>query len=416
MDTDVAIVGAGPYGLSLAAHLRAAEVDHRIFGRPMDMWRNHMPEGMLLKSDGFASSLFDPGNEFPLSRFCVEQSIDYSDERTPVRLQTFVDYALAFKDRFAPNLEEAIVDSIRSESGNFVLELNDGACIRARRVVVAVGVERFRYIPAPLDRLPAEFVSHSYDHHNLDPFAGRRVAVVGAGASAIDLAGLLNERGCEVQLICRSDKLKFASPPAAAERALWQRMKHPRSGLGPGWRSRLCTDAPLIFHFMPEAFRLEVVRRHLGPAAGWPMRDKVMGRVPVLSGQRLISAAIADGRPALALRRQGDDDVVIQVDHVIAATGYRVDVRRLDFLEKRLLQRLEHVDQTPVLSTHFESSIEGLFFVGPIAANSFGPLMRFAFGAGFASSRLMLALGRLSRTPPPISKRQKSRNPAQRRH
>jgi hypothetical protein len=255
-------------------------------------------------------------------------------------------------------------------------------------------------------------VSHSYDHLDLNPFAGRRVAVIGAGASAIDLAGLLNELGCEVQLICRSDKLKFANPPAAGERTLWQRMKHPRSGLGPGWRSRLCTDAPLIFHFMPEAFRLEVVRRHLGPAAGWPMRDKVIGRVPVLSGHQLISAAVADGLPALALRRHGDDDVVIQVDHIIAATGYRVDIRRLDFLEEPLLQRLEHVNQTPILSTHFESSIEGLFFVGPIAANSFGPLMRFAFGAGFASRRLMLALGRLSRTPSPIPGRRKKPQPS----
>ena len=412
MDTDVAIIGAGPYGLALAAHLRVAEVDHRIFGRPMDMWRNHMPKGMLLKSDGFASSLFDPGNDFPLSRFCIEQSIDYSDERTPVRLQTFVDYALAFKERFVPSLEETIINSVRRDGRKFVLHLSDGTCIQARRVVVAIGVERFRYIPAPLDILRAEFVSHSYDHHDLNPFAGRRVAVIGAGASAIDLAGLLNELGCEVQLICRSDKLKFANPPAAGERTLWQRMRHPRSGLGPGWRSRLCTDAPLIFHFMPKAFRLEVVRRHLGPAAGWPMRDKVIGRVPVLSGHQLISAAVADGLPTLALRRRGGGDVVIQVDHIIAATGYRVDIRRLDFLEEPLLQRLEHVNQTPILSTHFESSIEGLFFVGPIAANSFGPLMRFAFGAGFASRRLTLALGRLSRTPSPIPGRRKKPQPS----
>jgi len=76
-----------------------------------------------------------------------------------------------------------------------------------------------------------------------------------------------------------------------------------------------------------------------------------------------------------------------------------------------LLQRLEHVNQTPILSTHFESSIEGLFFVGPIAANSFGPLMRFAFGAGFASRRLTLALGRLSRTPSPIFGRRKKPHP-----
>jgi hypothetical protein len=189
-------------------------------------------------------------------------------------------------------------------------------------------------------------------------------------------------------------------------------MRHPRSGLGPGWRSRLCTDAPLIFHFMPEAFRLKVVRRHLGPAAGWPMRDKVIGRVPVLSGHQMISAAVADGRPALTLRNRDGDDVAIQVDHIIAATGYRVDIRRLDFLEEPLRQRMAHLNQTPILSTHFESSVEGLFFVGPIAANSFGPLMRFAFGAGFASRRVTPALRRLSRSPSSIFGTQKKPQPS----
>jgi thioredoxin reductase len=403
MDTDVAIVGAGPYGLSLAAHLRADQVKHRIFGRPMDMWRNHMPEGMLLKSDGFASSLFDPGNDFPLSRFCADRAIDYSDDKTPVRLQTFIDYALAFKDRFAPELEETIVDSIRQDGGRFVLDLSNGTRVKARCVVVAIGVERFRYIPSPLDTLPAEFVSHSHDHHDLSCFAGRRVAVLGAGASAIDLAGLLNERDCEVHLICRSERLKFASPPMAGQRTLWQGMRHPPSGLGPGWRSRLCADAPLVFHFMPQSFRQKVVRQHLGPAAGWPMRDKVIGRVPVLSGHEMISVAVADGHPTLTLRKQEGVDVTIQVDHVIAATGYRVDIRRLEFLEDSLLRRLAHVNHSPTLSTRFESSVEGLFFVGPIAANSFGPLMRFAFGAGFASRRVTPALRRLVRSPSLIS-------------
>ena len=233
----------------------------------MDLWRNHMPEGMLLKSDGFASNLYDPGNEFPLSRFCAEHSIDYSDERIPVRLQTFVDYGLAFKDRFAENLEETVVDSVRSGDGNFILELDNGASVRALRVVVAVGVGRFRYIPEPLDRLSPEFVSHSYDHYKLDRFVGRRVAVIGAGASAIDLAGLLHERGADAQLICRSDSLKFAGPPRAGKRTLWQQVRHPRSGLGPGWRSRLCVDAPLLFHIMPEGFRPGgCLRRASGPS------------------------------------------------------------------------------------------------------------------------------------------------------
>jgi thioredoxin reductase len=391
--TDVAIIGAGPYGLSLSVHLQTAGVDYRIFGHPMDAWRNHMPEGMLLKSDGFASDLYDPAGEYPLSRFCGEQGIAYDAELIPVRLKTFVDYGLAFKDRFVPGLEEKLVSSLTRDGDGFALGLDDGAIIRARRVVAAVGVGRFRFIPAALTGLPEICLSHSYDHHDLTLFAGRRVAVIGGGASAIDLAGLLNERGCEVRLICRREALKFGSPPQTRERSLWQRLRHPRSGLGPGLRSRLCTDAPVLFHFMPEALRLESVRRHLGPAASWRMKEKVDG-VPVLSGHNVVGAVAENDRVQLSLQTSDNRRVVVSADHVIAATGYHVDIRRLEFLHAGLISQIACVNETPILSARFESSVKGLYFIGPAAANSFGPLMRFAFGARFASRRLVRILGR----------------------
>jgi thioredoxin reductase len=397
MNVDVAIVGAGPYGLALAAHLRSVGVDHIIFGRPMDLWQHHMPQGMFLKSDGFASNLYDPDGAYPLSRFCRDHSIDYSDDRLPVRLDTFVDYGLAFRDRYAPGLKDILVDTLSGDNNSFLLDLEDGSKVRARRVVVATGIGHFRYIPPPLDSLSTEYVSHSYDHHDLSSLVGRRIAVIGSGASAIDTAGLLAERGCQVQLICRSERLVFASPPPAT-RSLWTRFMYPHSGLGPGLRSRLCTDAPLLFHFMPKGFRQEVVRRHLGPAAGWPMRNKVIGRVPVFCGHELTSATTVDGSVLLQFRNPRGETVDIRVDHVISATGYRVDIRKLHYLDKSLLARLNHLNQTPVLSTRFESSIDGLFFTGPIAANSFGPLMRFALGARFASRRLLPILSHPSRS------------------
>lgn len=369
-----------------------------------------MPGGMLLKSDGFASSLYDPRNDFPLSRFCKERSIDYSDELIPVRLKTFVEYGLAFKDRFAPNLEETFVKSVRQDGAGFALSLQDGSSVRARCVVAATGIAHFRYVPPPLDTLPPKFVSHSYDHHDLSLLAGRRVVVVGGGASAIDLAVLLKEQGCHVQLVSRREKLVFANPPPS-KRSLWERIKRPRSGIGPGLKSRLCTDAPLLFHFMPAAFRAEVVRRHLGPAAGWPMKQKFVGQVAALSGHELLTASIADGCVCLELRNGSGERTRVHAEHVIAATGYRVDIRRLDYLDKSLLSRLEHVGQAPVLSTRFESSVKGLFLTGPIAANSFGPLMRFAFGAGFASRRLVPALSRASRIPSSSGKKQQFAHP-----
>ena len=127
------------------------------------------------------------------------------------------------------------------------------------------------------------------------------------------------------------------------------------------------------------------------------MKEKVIGRVPVHSDSELISAELADGCVHLELQRRDGGRDKIQVDHVIAATGYRTDVRRLDFLSRSLLSKLATAEHSPILSSNFESSVKGLFFVGPAAAASFGPLMRFAFGARFAARRVTRKLSSLSR-------------------
>jgi len=390
--TDTLIVGAGPYGLSLAAHLGAAGVDFVIIGRPMDAWVNHMPEGMLLKSDGFASNLYDPEDSFTLSAFCRERGISYHDRQVPVALKTFVDYGLSFARRYAPELKNALVVSLRRTAGGFAAATDDGDTVIARRVVLAPGVGTFRYTPSLLSGHDKALVSHSYDHHALSGFNGRRVAVIGAGASAIDLAGLLADHGCEAHLICRADRLKFGGKPGTHRRTLWRRLRHPDSGLGPGWRSRLSTDLPLLFHALPASMRLPIVRRHLGPAAGWPMKEKVERRVEVMTGHRLLGALAYGDRVRLFLDSPEGKALSPTFDHVVAATGYRVDVRRLSFIDEALRNEIACVALTPVLSGRFESSVKGLYFIGPAAANSFGPMLRFAFGAGFASGRVEGAL------------------------
>jgi Pyridine nucleotide-disulphide oxidoreductase len=389
---DIAIVGAGPYGLSLAAHLKQRPHSFRIFGNPMDSWLSHMPRGMMLKSDGFASDIPDPNREYTLKRFCAERNIEYADTGIPVRLDTFASYGVAFTERMVPELENRLVVSLDTARGGFLLGLDSGETLTARRVVIATGITHFAYMPPELSTLPRDFVSHSFHHHDLTSFKGRNVVVVGGGASALDLAGLLRDVDADVQLMARRSALKFHSGPAVAPIPFWKRIRHPRSGLGPGLRSCFFAEAPAAFYYLPERLRLHLVRTTLGPSGGWFIRDKVMGRVPLLLGHTLLDAQLKGGKPRLRVRTTSGSELEIVTEHIIAATGYRVDLTRLPFLSARVRSKIKSINGSPVLSNSFESAVPGLFFAGMAAANNFGPVMRFAFGAGFTARTLTRAL------------------------
>jgi len=390
---ETAIIGAGPYGLSIAAHLRNSGISFRIFGHTMDSWRAHMPKGMMLKSDGFASNLYDPESVLTLEKYCAERGIAYHHTDVPVRLDTFSAYGQTFRERLVPNLEEQSVVSVARLPEGFLLRLDSGEELRARQVVLAVGITHFKYTPEVFAGLRPEYVSHSYEQHDLEPFRGRNVVVVGGGASAIELAGLLKEAGADVQLVTRRKELVFHNPPAIGKRrSLWQRLRHPQSGLGPGMKSWLLANWPHLFRYLPVQKRLELVRTTLGPSAGWTSKKQVVGKVPLQLGLTPVSAAVADGKIHLKVRAADGSEREVITEHIITGTGYKADVARLSFLSPEIRRDLQLLNSTPVLSGHFESSVPGLYFVGLIAANTFGPLMRFAFGAGFAARRVSKAM------------------------
>jgi cation diffusion facilitator CzcD-associated flavoprotein CzcO len=396
---DVAIIGAGPYGLSLAAHLRKRGVEHRIFGRPMQMWQERMPKGMCLKSDGFASSLYDPDDSFTLAHFCRETGLPYQHSGLPIPLETFLSYGLAFQQRLVPQLEERNIASLRQTEDGFHLLTDDGETLEARRVVLAVGIAHFSYTPPLLQGLPDGAVTHSSQYGDMSKFAEKDVVVVGAGASAIDTASALADAGAQVRLVGRRDKLAFYTPDLEP-RPLKQRLLKPRSGLGLGWKYVLCTEAPLLFHALPGRFRRRVVRRHLGPVPAWFMRTKIENRIALHLSSDMISARVIDDQVHLAIRnRESGADQVLVADHVIAATGYRPSMPALSFLAPAIRSGIRVVEDTPVLSRNFETSVPGLHMVGLAAANSFGPASRFAVGAKFAARRLSRYLGSVHHKP-----------------
>jgi thioredoxin reductase len=389
MITDSVIVGAGPYGLSIAAHFRHSGIPYRIFGPPMESWLNHMPKGMFLKSDGFASNLYDPQGAATLKGFCEEKGIEYRDLGLPVTLETFSSYGLAFKERMVPDLENRMVVRIERVPDGFQVHLEDGEAVTARRVILAVGITHFPYLPESLASLPPNLLTHTSSHSEVEPFRGREVLVIGSGASSIGLAGLLKEVDADVRLLAREDHLIFHEKGDDDQsRSLWQRIRHPQSGLGPGLKSCFYSNAPNLFRKLPAKVRVHAVRTSLGPSGHWCSKDKVMGRVPLLLGSSIVRSEVSGGKACLTLRSNSGEEKKVFTDHVIAGTGYKVDTERLTFLSPEIRAGIRTLEGSPILSSTLESSVPGLYFTGLAAANSFGPVMRFAFGAGFASKVL----------------------------
>ena len=395
---DVVVVGAGPYGLSLAAHLRRARVSMRHFGMLMHPWRTAMPQGMFLKSQGFASNLSDPDRTHTLAAFCRATERPYADYGMPVPLDTFIAYGQWFQAELVPDVEETLVTRVAKRPGGFEVSLATGETVQANRVVVAAGIEHFPYLPAELSGLPGSRCTHTSAHSELSAFRGQQVVVVGAGQSALETAALLHEQGTAVQIVMRKSATVWNGAPLTLDRPLYQRLREPEAGLGSGWATWFYSRHPEAFRHLPASTRIYRARTALGPAGASWLRPRVEGKIPILAGQSVRSAQAGPAGVTLGLTDSDGRVRELSADHVIAATGYRPDVARLQFLDAELRLNLRSVAHTPAVDKYYQSSIPELYFMGPGVAPTFGPVMRFVYGADHAActvaQRLAAGAGR----------------------
>ena len=398
---DVVIIGAGPYGLSVAAHLLDAGIDARVFGDPMAGWRHHMPKGMYLKSTFEASSLSAPKPGSSLADYCVATGTPVPDELHPVPIGMFIDYGDWFQKRCVRDVGRVEIRNVAVVPNGFRLSLEDGENVSARAVIVASGHLRYAYSPDELRAVadekvqPAALVSHVSQHSDFSRFSGRIVAVVGAGQSALESAALLREAGAEVHLLVRGRSILWGSPPDDYRYPFAPIVK-PSSPLGPGWSLFALSRVPELVAYLPPPTRLFLVRTVLGPSGAWWLRNRFEPRVNVAVGTMIEDARLSKGKLSLQLRTMSGVKSTLVVDHAIAATGYRIDIDALRFLDPVLRRDLVRTKGTsaPKLSHSFESSVPGLYFAGLSAAPTFGPLMRFVCGTDFTARTIRRALVR----------------------
>ncbi|TGB14377.1 FAD-dependent oxidoreductase [Streptomyces sp. MZ04] len=387
----VAVIGAGPFGLSTAAHLRARGIPVRIFGEPMVSWRAHMPAGMLLKSTPAASNIDAPQRGHNLVDYCDAAGIPrlVTDEDI-IPVETFVAYGEWFKQKLVPELEQVRVVSVdRRGTAGFDLKLDSGEQFAARAVVVATGLSGLAQLPpelaaaVPDGPTPTGPVSHSSQHHDLSRFAGRDLIVVGAGQSSLETAALAAEAGANVRVVARGKgAVDFGAPP-------WEQPRlRPESPFGRAWSLYAISYYPHPYRYLPPQARHFLVRRILGPLGAWWLRDRFEDKVDKREVRRIASAEVRDGSPVLRVETLGGRTRELAADHIMAATGYRVDIAAMDFLGHALRARLAVSRGTPKLGAGYVSSVPGLYFTGLPAAASYGPVMRFVCGTEFASPRL----------------------------
>jgi len=382
------IVGAGPYGLSIAAHLRSANIEHAIVGAPMQSWRRHMPVGMKLKSEPFASNLSDPQRRYTLQQFAVSRGAGYSPRGQPLPIADFIDYADWFQRRVVPDVWNAKLIRLRPLGDGFELMLSDRT-VTAKRVIVATGHLAYRNFPEALTQHMNNargLVSHSSDHCDFARFAGRDVTVVGCGQSALETAALLHEEGANVRILARAPAVGWNSE-LDQFRTLGARLRWPDSGIGPGWRGLAYSELPRQFRALPAQLRQRIVATAAGPAGAWWLKERVIGKIPLLTSHRITDAIERNGRLQLTARNDCGT-LQIATDHLIAATGYRVDIGQLTFLDLDLRSAIKTYGGAPVLNAVLESSFPGLHFVGLASAMTFGPVMRFVYGTKHAAAIL----------------------------
>jgi FAD-dependent urate hydroxylase len=370
IDTQLLVIGAGPYALSTAALARDQGIATTIVGRPMGFWRDNMPAGMLLRS----------GLQWHLDGAGVHTLEAYLEHRgiapaavDPVPIEVFLDYAEWFAERTALGVLDRLVTGLAKPDDRFAAVLDDGRLIRADAVVAAPGIRHYGHLPGWAAELPPESAAHTCDLVRFDDLAGARVLIVGGRQSAYEWAALIREHGAAtIDIVHRHEIPRF-------ERVSWSfaDVHVERTIDTPGYWRRLTEDEQdAVAGRFWEVGRL-TLEHWLVPRLDWAgIRRRPGAEV----------AAVAPRGDHLEARLT--DSTMLAVDRIVFATGYRADLSRVPYLAG-VLDRVATTNGFPVLDEAFQTSLGGLYVAGFSATRDFGPFFGFVRGCPAAATLIV---------------------------
>jgi hypothetical protein len=358
----------------------------------MSFWEKQMPKGMLMRSPWGALRIGDPKDDLTFGRFDAEE--DVTTPR-PVPLSRFVAYGKWFQRRALEDIDPRQVSLVTRDGERFRLTLEDGEPLEATHVVVAAGIAPFSWRPPEFDGLDPDLASHSGEHADFSVFSGKSVAVIGAGQSSLESAALLKEAGAEVEVIARIPEINWLTRSSVLHNnAVLRRLLYSKTDVGPAGASWVIA-APDMYRRLPLRWRWPLTLRAVRPGAAAWLYPRVSG-VRITTGRSVVSTRPLDGRACLEL----DDGSRRSVDHVLLATGFRMDVARYGFLSEDIVSALRVANGHPELDGTFQSTVDNLYFVGPSSSWTFGPLLRHVAGTTFAARTLVRGIlpGKRSRS------------------
>ena len=375
--TSLLVIGAGPYGLSIAALARERGIDTTVLGHPMGFWNEHMPAGMFLRSG--SDWHLDASGVHTLEAYLEVRGIDATDV-DPIPLSLFVDYADWFRHTKGVEVREDLVRDVTRPNGRFEAILESGAVIEADTVVAAPGISSFTSLPPWSERITQDRGAHTCDLVRFDDLSGARVLIVGGRQSAYEWAALIGERGAErIDIVHRHDVPRFGKvswkfvdeyiDETLRTRGWWRRLPQEERDTieRKFWKVGRLT---LEWWLTPRLARDSI--------HSWPGTEVV--------GIDQQTAALSNGER-------------LPVDRVVFATGYKADLARVPYLRS---MKIEVADGFPLLNESFQTSVPGLYVTGFAAIRDFGPFFGFVKGAAAAAS--LVCAGVTASSPESIEK------------